>query len=123
MQELGQQKRTFRADVRGMGQIHNAERILFAGGEVGMNTKNYNMATHYFREMEKENPNIQQWGAFADAMDEVISTCVPVVRCIDCKWHEMRGEMLLCKAQDKPHTYDWYCADGECKKGRQSGNE
>ena len=36
-----------------------------------------------------------------------------IVRCRDCKWHEMRGEMLLCKAQDKPHTYDWYCADGE----------
>lgn len=37
----------------------------------------------------------------------------PVVRCRECKWHEMRGEMLLCKAQDKPHTYDWYCADVE----------
>ena len=41
-----------------------------------------------------------------------------VVRCKDCKWHEMRGEMLLCKAQDKPHTYDWFCADGERKEGR-----
>ena len=36
-----------------------------------------------------------------------------LVRCKDCKWHTMRGEMLLCTAQDKPHTYDWYCADGE----------
>jgi len=38
-----------------------------------------------------------------------------VVRCKDCKWHTMRGEMLLCTAQDKPHTYDWFCADGERK--------
>ena len=38
-----------------------------------------------------------------------------IVRCKDCKWHEMRGEMLLCKAQDKPHTYDWFCADGVAK--------
>lgn len=38
-----------------------------------------------------------------------------IVRCRDCKWHEMQGEMLLCKAQDKPHTYDWYCADGRKK--------
>jgi len=36
-----------------------------------------------------------------------------VVRCKDCKWHTMRGDMLLCEAQDKPHTYDWFCADGE----------
>lgn len=35
-----------------------------------------------------------------------------LVRCKNCKWHTMRGEMLLCTAQDKPHTYDWYCADG-----------
>lgn len=35
-----------------------------------------------------------------------------LIRCKDCKWHEMRGEMLICKAQDKPHTYDWFCADG-----------
>ena len=40
-----------------------------------------------------------------------------LVRCKDCKWHEMRGEMLLCKAQDKPHTYDWFCADAERKGG------
>lgn len=38
---------------------------------------------------------------------------IKVLRCKDCKWHTMRGEMLLCKAQDKPHTYDWFCADGE----------
>lgn len=36
-----------------------------------------------------------------------------IVRCRDCKWHTMCGEMLLCTAQDKPHTYDWFCADGE----------
>ena len=36
-----------------------------------------------------------------------------LVRCKDCKWHTMRGEMLLCTSQDKPHTYDWFCADGE----------
>ena len=39
-----------------------------------------------------------------------------LVRCKDCKWHEMRGEMLICKAQDKPHTYDWFCADGEASE-------
>ena len=38
-----------------------------------------------------------------------------VVRCKDCKWHTMRGEMLLCTAQNKPHTYDWFCADGIVK--------
>ena len=38
-----------------------------------------------------------------------------LIRCRDCKWHEMRGEMLICKAQDKPHTYDWFCGDGEAK--------
>lgn len=36
-----------------------------------------------------------------------------IVRCKECRWHEMRREMLLCKAEDKPHTYDWYCAGGE----------
>ena len=40
-----------------------------------------------------------------------------VVRCKDCIWHEMRGEMLLCKSQDKPHTYDWFCADARRKEG------
>ena len=39
-----------------------------------------------------------------------------IVRCVDCKWHTMIGEMLLCKAQDKPHTYDWFCADGGQKE-------
>lgn len=45
--------------------------------------------------------------------------CPQIVRCKDCKWHTMRGEMLLCKAQDKPHTYDWFCADGERKEDPQ----
>lgn len=36
-----------------------------------------------------------------------------LVRCIDCQWHEMQGEMLICKAEDKPHTYDWFCAGGK----------
>ena len=76
-----------------------------------MNTKNYNMATHYFREMEKENPNEPQWGAFADAMDEVISTCVPVVRCKDCKYND-DGECII-KAGWFPVKPDWFCADGE----------
>jgi hypothetical protein len=38
-----------------------------------------------------------------------------IVRCKDCELHEMRGEMLLCKAEDKPHTYDWFCAGGRKK--------
>ena len=38
-----------------------------------------------------------------------------IVRCKECEWHEMRGEMLLCKAEDKPHTYDWFCAGGRKK--------
>ena len=41
---------------------------------------------------------------------------VLVVRCKDCKWHTMLGETLLCTAQDKLHTYDWFCADGEAKE-------
>ena len=40
----------------------------------------------------------------------------PVIRCKDCKWHTMCGEMLLCTAQNKPHTYDWFCAGGERNK-------
>ena len=88
-----------------------------------MDTKNYNMATHYFREMEKENPNIPQWGAFADAMDEVISTYVPIVRCRDCKFGEAckngAGEQCVqCFNDDlfmtgDLHMPDWFCADGE----------
>ena len=85
-----------------------------------MNTKNYNMATHYFREMEKENPNIPQWGAFADAMDEVISTYVPVVRCRNCRWwHESEikkgygdcGQANGITVKEE----NWFCADGERK--------
>ena len=39
-----------------------------------------------------------------------------LVRCKECKWHTMEGEMLICKMEDKPHTYDWYCAGGSTGK-------
>ena len=43
---------------------------------------------------------------------EVEMEMLPLVQCKDCKFHIMRGDMLLCKAMDKPHTYDWFCGDG-----------
>lgn len=50
---------------------------------------------------------LEGYNAGYDARDKEI------VRCIDCKWHTMIDEMLLCKADNAPHTYDWFCAQGE----------
>lgn len=90
-----------------------------------MDTKNYDRATAYFRRMEFSYPGDKDWGEFADAMDEVISTYVPVVRCKDCKhgtrctngaklpaiqcFNSDNGEFGYC------HEPDWFCADGEAK--------
>ena len=81
------------------------------------------MATAYFRELEKENPNVPQWGKFADAMDEVISTCVPVVRCKVCKYAHLThdGDCKYCENITDDDGFpiehyrpgDWFCADGE----------
>lgn len=59
--------------------------------------------------------SIHEWIQQGAISDEIAKKrgIKELVRCKDCKWHTMRGEMLLCTAQDKPHTYDWFCADGE----------
>lgn len=87
-----------------------------------MDTKNYNKATKFFRDMQLADAYDNRWGKFADAMDEVISTCVPVVRCSDCK-HWIGGGIddkdnfipPKCSILNRIAPYDWFCADGERK--------
>ena len=88
--------------------------------DIDINTKNFNRATKFFRDMEFADPYDNRWGEFADAMDEVISTYVPVVRCKDCKywvgnWME-EGNINNAKctlSHRYPQPGDWFCADGE----------
>ena len=83
-----------------------------------MDTTNFNKATAYFRMMEMIHPHDKSWGQFADAMDEVISTCVPVVRCKDCKHSGIdstSSPKFWCPAHAEYHDADWFCADGERK--------
>ena len=95
-----------------------------------MDTKNYNRATAYFRRMELSYPGDDDWGKFADAMDEVISTCVPVVRCKNCKWWDKEPDAVYGYCHACKHGYhssnweigiyrkykaDWFCANGERK--------
>ena len=93
-----------------------------------MNTRNYNRATKFFRDMEFADPNNKKWGKFADAMDEVISTTVQVVRCKDCKYgyhivDTVKGDItayhVVCRKpyerKDISHVPEWFCADGERK--------
>ena len=75
-----------------------------------MDTKDYNKATKFFRDMELVDPYHDRWGKFADAMDEVVSTYVPVVRCKDCKHYVGDGWCYLERISRKP---DWFCANGE----------
>ena len=77
-----------------------------------IDTTMYNRATKWFRDMEAADPYDMRWGRFADAMDEMISTCVPVVRCRDC---DNRGTSD-CPLEETPlliPSDDWFCADGE----------
>ena len=68
-------------------------------------------------------------------LDEDISPtidAVPVVRCKDCEHgslyctEDVCGETLIeCNRPDlgdviEIHRWKWFCADGQCKKGRQS---
>ena len=39
-----------------------------------------------------------------------------LVTCKECKWSTFEGKMLICTATDTPHTYNWYCADGEANE-------
>ena len=81
--------------------------------------KNYNEATAFFRGLATERYD-KTFDEYADAMDEVISTYVPVVRCKDCKywvgnWME-EGNMnnTRCTLSHRyPQPGDWFCADGE----------
>lgn len=100
------------------------------------NIKNFNKATAYFRQMEYDHPDEKQWGEFAEAMDDVISTFVPVVRCKDCKHRPKEpdfetyesgfdfefpeGSKCPCRCSgDEWYSWypedDWFCADGERK--------
>ena len=79
-----------------------------------MNTRDYNRATWYFRRMEFSYPGDNDWGKFADAMDEVISTCVHVVRCKDCKWRNTKACFCV---SPKDVLSDWFCSEAERKTG------
>ena len=78
------------------------------------NTKNYNRATAYFRGMEMMEPQNKQWGEFADAMDEMVSTTIPVIRCKECKFWINAGIIKSCKKHlGFGYFENWFCADGE----------
>ena len=86
-----------------------------------IDTTMYNRATKWFRDMEAADPYDMRWGKFADAMDEVISTCVPVARCKDCI-HRGKSEKCVLAAISEEKGFplfmldnrgDWFCADGE----------
>lgn len=79
-----------------------------------MDTKNYNRATAYFRMMEMVEPQDEKWGEFTDAMDEMISTKVPVIRCKECKFWSNDGIIKSCKRHlGFGYFENWFCADGE----------
>ena len=78
-----------------------------------VDTKDYNKATKFFRDMEAADPYDMRWGKFADAMDEMISTAVLAVRCMDCKWRNTNA--CFCKSP-KDVRDDWFCSEGEAKE-------
>ena len=82
--------------------------------QIVMTATNYNRAAEYFRRMEMIEPQDTKWGEFADAMDDVISTYVQIVRCKDCKFYNTL--MGYCKDGMSYPSPDWFCADGERKE-------
>jgi len=83
-----------------------------------IDTTNYNRATAYFRAMEMVHPEDEKWGAFADAMDKMMSTTIPVIRCKECKFWSNDGIIKSCKKHlGFGYFENWFCADGEKKDG------
>ena len=79
-----------------------------------IDTTNYNRATAYFRMMEMIEPHEKKWGEFADAMDEMISTTAPVIRCKECKFWNDSGIIKSCtKHLGFGYFEHWFCADGK----------
>ena len=79
---------------------------------------NYNRATAFFRSLATERSD-KTFDEYADAMDEVISTCVPVTRCKDCKKCDLPEEKPYEDGYCSRCGYvkmDWFCADGERKE-------
>ena len=52
-----------------------------------------------------------------DTLENALSDQPQIVRCKDCNWNSGKPECPYCQLQNKPHKPDWFCADGERKKG------
>lgn len=81
---------------------------------------NYNRATAFFRSLATERSD-KTFDEYADAMDEVISTCVPVTRCKDCKHFEKaeNDAFVYCHCNNIHNEVpdgNWFCADGKKKE-------
>jgi len=90
--------------------------------------KALNKETAFFRDLQFNDAYDSRWREYADAMDKVISTFVPVVRCKDCVyWQDNNGGYphVGCKwREDETPDSDDFCSAGELtKKGAKEMKE